>query len=645
MLCKQGCRRDSQVRSAGRFLPRRMFRLLAPLALVAASVWGFTAISALAVSRTSRGTAVGPVRPGPVTSAASARPFRPGVVIVGFRRGVSAHRQHLIAAQAGGSASRIAAPGIRLIRVRRGQENKALRRLGRHASSLRFAELDYLMHQTAAAVFPNDPSFGLQWAFQNTGQSVNATTGTSGADENPGSAWSMATGSRSVVIAETDTGVDYNHPDLAANIWSNPGGIGGCDAGTHGYNVLTTTCNPMDDETSYGGHGTHVAGILGAQGNNGTGVTGVNWTTSILPVKWLDSSGSGSTSSLISALNWVLQAKQAGVNVRVVNDSATFVGTAYSQALSDEIDTLGAHDILFVTAAGNTGDNNDDPAVRRYPCGYDRPTEICATASDQYDQKPHWANYGATTVDLAAPGANIYSTLRNGSYGYISGGSMASPQVAGTAALVLSRGYMSAPSLRADILNNVDPLPSLNGLVRTGGRLDVCKALPGCSNSPPPPPGPGPAPPPGPAPAPPPGPAPAPPPGTVPCQQAYACASPRLAARVRISSASARVSGGGTTGVTLTCGQGSGRCSGTLALTVRVRVRHTHRTRLQTVTFAKAGYSIAAGHSAKITLRLAGTGRQLLSHASQHDLRATATARQDSRQITLIPQPKPRRRR
>jgi len=488
MLCKQECRRDSQIRSAGRFLPRRMFRLLAPLALVAASVWMLTAISALAVSRTSRGTAVGPLHPGPVTSAASARPFRPGVVIVGFRRGVSAHRQHLIAAQAGGSASRIAAPGIRLIRVRRGQENKALRRLGLHASSLRFAELDYLMHQTAAAVFPNDPSFGLQWAFHNTGQSVNATTGTSGADENPGPAWSMATGSRSVVIAETDTGVDYNHPDLVANIWSNPGGIGGCGAGTHGYNVLTTTCNPMDDETSYGGHGTHVAGILGAQGNNGRGVTGVNWTTSILPVKWLDSSGSGSTSSLISALNWVLQAKQAGVNVRVVNDSATFVGTAYSQALSDEIDTLGAHDIMFVTAAGNTGDNNDDPAVRRYPCGYDRPTEICATASDQYDQKPHWANYGATTVDLAAPGANVYSTLRNGSYGYISGGSMASPQVAGTAALVLSRGYMSAPSLRADILNNVDPLPSLNGLVRTGGRLDVCKALPGCSNSPPPPP-------------------------------------------------------------------------------------------------------------------------------------------------------------
>jgi len=132
----------------------------------------------------------------------------------------------------------------------------------------------------------------------------------------------------------------------------------------------------------------------------------------------------------------------------IMLSSATFVGTAYSQALSDEIDTLGAHDILFVTAAGNTGDNNDDPAVRRYPCGYDRPTEICATASDQYDQKPHWANCGATTVDLAPRGRMSYSTLRNGSYGYISGGSMASPQVAGTAALVLARLYVGSQPAR-----------------------------------------------------------------------------------------------------------------------------------------------------------------------------------------------------
>jgi subtilisin family serine protease len=203
-------------------------------------------------------------------------------------------------------------------------------------------------------------------------------------------------------------------------------------------------------------------------------------------VKWLDSSGNGSTSQVIAALDWLLKAKQAGVNLRVVNDSATFKGTAYSQALSDEIDVLGANDILFVTAAGNTADNNDDPAVRRYPCTYDRPTEICVTASDQSDRLPSWANYGAKTVDLAAPGDNIYSTLRNGTYGYVSGGSMASPQVAGTAALILATGYQSATALKSRILDNVDVVPSLAGLVRTGGRLDVCKALPGCATAPPP---------------------------------------------------------------------------------------------------------------------------------------------------------------
>ena len=134
--------------------------------------------------------------------------------------------------------------------------------------------------------------------------------------------------------------------------------------------------------------------------------------------------------------------------MRVVNDSATFVGTAYSQALSDEIDVLGANDILFVTAAGNTGDNNDNPSVRRYPCGYDRPNEICVTASDQNDRLPTWANYGATTVDLAAPGNNVYSTLRSGTYGYVSGGSMASPQVAGAAALILAAGNQTTSALR-----------------------------------------------------------------------------------------------------------------------------------------------------------------------------------------------------
>jgi subtilisin family serine protease len=432
--------------------------------------------------------------------AKSSQPYRPGIVLVGFRPGVSGARQRALerAVRASwkgplGNVSRATRSAHKLalrlgaealLHVPRARVAWAVRLLRSYRRWIRFAEPDYLMRASAAQTVPNDPSFGLQWGSLNTGQLVNGTSGLAGADDRAASAWGTSTGSHSIVIGEVDTGVEYTHPDLAANVWSNPGGVGGCAAGTHGYNVVAGSCDPMDDDTVYGGHGTHVAGIMGAVGNNGAGVAGVNWSTSILPVKWLDSNASGSTAQLISALDWLVTAKQGGVNVRVVNDSATFVGTAFSQALSDEIDLLGANEILFVTAAGNTGQSNDDPMTPRYPCGYHRPTEICVTASDQNDALASFANYGPNTVDLTAPGDNVYSTLRNGTYGYISGGSMASAQVSGAAALILSAADMTATSLKADILDNVDPIAGLSGLVRTGGRLDICQAIPGCQQPP-----------------------------------------------------------------------------------------------------------------------------------------------------------------
>ena len=348
--------------------------------------------------------------------------YRDDIVLVRFANTTPPSDRHAAQDQVGGLGMRRIGRETVALRVPAGEVQTVVTKLEARRDVV-YAEPDYLHTQSAV---PSDSSFGLQWALRNTGQSVNDKAGVAGADEHVTAAWNLTTGTPSVVVAEVDSGVDYTHPDLGANIWSNPGGLGGCAAGTHGFNVLTGTCDPMDDETVFGGHGTHVAGIIGAIGNNATGVAGVNWTTSILPVKWLDSSGFGSTSDLISALDWLLKMKQAGVNIRVVNDSATFVGTSPSQALSDEIDLLGQNDILFVTAAGNTGDDNDDPAKQRYPCGYARPTEICVTASDQTDHLPTWANHGADTVDLAAPGDNIYSTLRNGTYGYISGGSTAS---------------------------------------------------------------------------------------------------------------------------------------------------------------------------------------------------------------------------
>ena len=437
--------------------------------------------------------------------------FAPGSILVGFDPGTGPMERQAIARRAGlhggralVSAAELAASKAEAVTqaserridsvgpifrfaLPEGSESRTSAEIERFPG-VRFAEPDYLLESAAT---PDDPDLSRQWAVDNTGQTVNGVQGIAGADENVLPAWEVTTGSSDTVVAVVDTGVDYNHPDLAANIWSNPEGLGGCSAGSHGINTVGTgppTCDPMDDDLQYGGHGTHVAGILGARGDNDAGVAGVNWSITMLPVKFVDSQGQGKTSDLLEGLQWLLDVKQAGVDLRIVNDSQTFVGTPFSQAAADMIDLLGANDILFVTAAGNSGDDNDDPAVRRYPCGYGRANEICVTATNNRDQLPGFANYGDETVDLGAPGSNIYSTLRDASptdpgpnYGFISGGSMAAPQVSGAAALILSTGYRSATELKSMILDNVDPLPSLAGKVRTGGRLDVCNAIPACN--------------------------------------------------------------------------------------------------------------------------------------------------------------------
>jgi Subtilase family len=431
-------------------------------------------------------------------------PYRPGVVIAGFHAHVSLARERAIERGLHATGVEQLGPSIKPVRehgvlriplvpllfyVPGASVPAAVARL-RAERAIAYAEPDYLM---SASATPNDPFFALQWADSNTGQSVPTQSGneeeklgppvngTPGADQRTLRTWNVTTGASTVVIGEADTGLQYTHPDLAANVWTNPTGVGKCPVGAHGYNVLTKTCDPMDDDTVYGGHGTHVAGIMGAAGNNATGVAGVNWTTTLLPVKWLNSKASGETSGLIAALQWLISAKQEGVNIRVVNDSATFKGTSFSPPLSEEIDLLGAENILFVTAAGNTHENDDLETSRRYPCDYDRPTELCVTATNNTDQLPTWANWGPHTVQLGAPGEAIYSTLRDNRYGYLSGGSMAAAQVSGAAALVLSvRPAMSAEQVRSDILENVDKTSALQGQVITGGRLNVCRATPGC---------------------------------------------------------------------------------------------------------------------------------------------------------------------
>jgi subtilisin family serine protease len=285
-------------------------------------------------------------------------------------------------------------------------------------------------------------------------------------------AWNVSTGSKSVVVAVIDTGVDYTDSDLAANIWTNPNaGADGFQGDVHGYDFANNDSDPMDDNS----HGTHVAGILGAVGNNSQGGVGVDWSVSIMPLKFLNSQGTGYLSDAIRAINYVtMERTQYGVNVRVIN--ASWGGGDYGAAMQNAIQAANDAGILFVTAAGNNGTNND--ATAQYPANYAVPNVISVAATDQNDKLASFSNYGATTVDIAAPGVSIYSTVPGNKYATYSGTSMAAPYVSGVAALCWAIDPdATVAEVRNALLQGVDSLASLSGKLVSGGRLDANKTL------------------------------------------------------------------------------------------------------------------------------------------------------------------------
>jgi subtilisin family serine protease len=336
-----------------------------------------------------------------------------------------------------------------------------------------YAEPDFVI---APKALPNDPSFGQLWGLNNTGQSG----GVADADIDAPEAWNTTTGSRSVVVAVIDTGIDYTHPDLAANAWRNPGEIAGDGIDNdrngfvddvYGWDFANNDANPMDDN----GHGTHVSGTIGGVGNNGVGVAGVNWQVSIMGLKFLDGSGSGSTSAAIAAVNYATRMRRDfGINVVATNNS--WGGGGFSTALRDAIDAGGRAGILFVAAAGNEATNID--TTPSYPAGYAGTSIISVAATDRSNQVASFSNVGATNVDLAAPGVSIYSTVPGNRYASYSGTSMATPHVTGTVALLAAaRPTATAAEIRAAILAGASPVASLAGKVATGGLLNVDAAL------------------------------------------------------------------------------------------------------------------------------------------------------------------------
>lgn len=392
--------------------------------------------------------------------------------------------------------------GLRIVRVTPEQTAAAIEAL-RARPDVIYAEPNYIRH---AARLPDDPRFSEMWGLKNIGQATDSGghAGMAGNDIRAEQAWDLTTGSKDVVVGIIDEGIDVNHEDLRDNIWSNPTEIpaNGIDDDGNGFvddvngwdfahndnTVFDYTEPSYPASESYSGdiddHGTHVAGILGAKGNNGLGVAGVNWQVSLMSLKFLTSQG-GTSADLLKAFSYAKMMRQLwtssggtkGANIRVLNNS--YGGGGFSQAELDAIRGLGDAGILFVVAAGNEGLNND--AFPTYPANYISTNLISVAASTGVGPRASFSNYGPATVNVTAPGDHILSTTPRNTYNFFSGTSMATPFVAGSAAL-LCAAYpnISVQKLRSVLLYSGFPAPWLYQStypVSTGRSVDANASL------------------------------------------------------------------------------------------------------------------------------------------------------------------------
>ncbi|MGH2922385.1 MAG: S8 family peptidase, partial [Gaiellaceae bacterium] len=443
---------------------RRPLWTLLPAALAAA-------ILAVALGGAASATPLG------TSSAPDARLAVTGEIIVAFKPNVSATAQNELLGRVDAKRKRrFDRIHGALVSVAPGKVGQTIRSLERDRR-VAYAEPNFLLFADDHGGTPNDPSFHQLWGLNNFGQTVNGIAGTPDADIDAREAWSVSTGSPSVVVAVIDTGVDLLHPDLTANVWVNQGencagcrtnGIDDDDNGYvddwRGWDWVNGDGNPADDH----GHGTHVAGTIAAVGNNALGVAGVTWSTKIMALKFLSAAGTGTTADAISA---ILYANAKGVPI--LNNS--WGGDAFSQALLDAIEQTDANGALFVAAAGNSFANTD--LSPHYPSGYEAANVIAVGASDATDRRSWFSNYGVRTVDVSAPGSNILSTWPSASYRSLDGTSMAAPHVAGSAALMKAvQADASGTGLKALLLRTVDQVSALGGASRTAGRLNVDRA-------------------------------------------------------------------------------------------------------------------------------------------------------------------------
>ena len=397
--------------------------------------------------------------------APAAPPAASGRLLVGFEKGVAEDRQaRILAALDGRIAQRFKAVRsgrLVVVRPRAGRVTKVLLRRLKVHPDVAYAEPDFTQFASVDKT-PDDPFYARDWA---------VVDGPDDHDIDAPTAWGTRTGCAKVGIL--DTGIDTDHPDLKQNLLKsgdkpNNGkddDKNGYVDDTYGYNAIAGKGSGEDDD----GHGSHVAGIIAGHGNNGVGVAGVCWSAQLVPVKFMNSTGKGSTSDAIEGIEYAVKK-----GLKIVNCS--FGSSAKSSALKDAVDHAKDKGVLLVVAAGNDGENIDKTPT--YPASYGESNILAVAATTSTDELASFSNFGSTSVDVAAPGDTIYSTYLGGGYRYLSGTSMASPYVAGVAALLRKQEPDATyGNLRYAIRHKVDKPPALSGKVVYDGRLNAEKAL------------------------------------------------------------------------------------------------------------------------------------------------------------------------
>lgn len=393
-------------------------------------------------------------------------------ILVKYRSGVSPKTKDQIETKS--RAQRIeslASFQITRLKVPKDQVHSKIKELERQKEVL-YAEPNFIKRFYAQ---PNDPQFKQQWGLHNTGQKISGIFGAPDADIDALQGWARSRGSTNVKIAVVDTGIQWSHPDLKKNIWSNDleipnndidDDLNGYVDDTHGWDFF------YEDNTTYDGvedfHGTHVAGIIGASANNSLGISGINWSTSIMPVKFIGDGGFGTVYGEIKALDYA-----AANGAKIIN--ASYGSYDYSKAEFEAIQKLRSKGILFVAAVGNSADNND--ASPAYPANYGLSNIISVGASNNKDNRASFTNSGANSVDIFAPGANIISTYPSDKYAYLTGTSMAAPFVTGAAGLISSLNGNSYNRTKSLLLRSKDKNTSFSNYSQSGGRVNVFDSL------------------------------------------------------------------------------------------------------------------------------------------------------------------------